>query len=61
MRLGWRTPGLTVLNMLNYTRTENAHELRKKIFVFYYVAGICTITKGDEKVWACVSRYDQCA
>ena len=35
------------------------HELRKKIFVFYYVAVICTITKEEEKIRACVSRYDQ--
>ena len=51
--------GLTVWNLLNYTRIENAHEVRKKIFVFYYVAVIYTITKGKEKIRACVSRYDQ--
>jgi len=27
-------PGLTVLNLLNYTRIENAHQVRKKTFVF---------------------------
>ena len=41
---GWdgKQPGLTVRNLLNYTRIENAHEVRKKIFVFYYVAVTCT-------------------
>ena len=33
---GWdgEHPRLTVWNLLNYTRIENAHEVRKKIFVF---------------------------
>jgi len=30
-------------------------------FRFYYAAVICTITKGKEKIRACVSRYDQSA
>jgi len=50
-------PGLTVWNLLNYTRIENAHE----VFVFWYVAVICTITGGTEQIRACVSRYDQSA
>jgi len=43
---GWdgRHLGLTVWSWLNYTRIENAHEVRKNFFVFYYVAVICTIT-----------------
>jgi len=45
-------------NFLNYT-IENAQEVRKKIFVFYYVAVISTITKAKEKIRACVSRYSQ--
>jgi len=52
---------LTVLNLLNYTRNENAHDVRKKTFVMNYVAVICTITKEKEKIQACVSRYDQSA
>jgi len=38
-----------------YTRIESAYKVRKKIFVFYYVAVICTITKEKEEirvVWA---------
>jgi len=54
-------PGLTVWNLLNNTRIENAHELREKIFVFYYVAIICIVTKEKENIRACVSRYDQSA
>jgi len=46
-------PGLTVWNKLNYTRIENAHEVRKKIFVFYYVAVIRTITKGRKDTGLC--------
>jgi len=59
-------PGLTVSNFPNYTRIENAHEVRKKVFVFYYVAVISTITKGKkdtgegEKRYS-VSRCDQSA
>ena len=47
-------PGLTVWNLLNYTKIENAYEVCKKILVFYYVAVICTITKGKKNgfVWA---------
>ena len=48
---GWDVghPGLTVWNLINYTRIENAHEVRKKIFVFYYVVVICTITEGKKR------------
>jgi len=59
MRLGWQHSGLTVWNFMNYRRIEHAHEVRKNIFVFCYVAVIYTITKGKEKIRACVSRYDQ--
>jgi len=37
------------------------HKVRKKTFVFYYVAIICTTTGGREQIRACVSRYDQSA
>jgi len=49
MRLGWRTPRVDSLKLVNYTRIENAHKVRKKIFVFYYVVVICTITKGKNR------------
>ena len=44
------------MKLVNYTRIENAYEVRKKIFVFYYVAVICTITKQKEQIRACVSH-----
>ena len=34
-RLGWRTPRVDSLKLVNYTRIENAHKIRKKIFVFF--------------------------
>jgi len=43
--LGWRTPRVDSLKVVNYTTIEDAHKVRKKIFVSYYVAVICTITK----------------
>jgi len=39
------TQGWQFETLLNYTRIENEHEVRKKMFVFYYVSVICTITK----------------
>jgi len=42
---GGAYPGFTVLNLLNYTKIENAHEvpsLGKKSFIYCYVAVICT-------------------
>jgi len=45
MRLGWRTPRVDSFKLVEYTRIENAHKVRKKIFVFYYVAVMCTISK----------------
>jgi len=54
-------PGLTVWNLLNFTRIENPHKVRRIIFVFHYVAVICTITKREEQIRTCVSRYDQSA
>ena len=47
MRLGWRTPRLTVWSVLNYTRIETVHKVRKKTFVFYYEAVICTNNGGQ--------------
>ena len=32
MRLGWRTPRVDSLKLVNYKRIENAHEVRKKNF-----------------------------
>jgi len=40
---------------------ENAHKVRKKTLVFYYVAVICTVTKEKEQIRACVSHYDHSA
>ena len=60
MRLGWRTPRVDSLKLANYTIIENAHEVRKYIFVFYYVALFVQLLRG-EKIRACVSRYDQFA
>jgi len=53
--------GLTVWNLLGYTRIENAHKVRKKTFVFYYVAVIYTNTGGTEQIRARASCYDQSA
>jgi len=61
MWLGWRTSRFDSLKLVNYTRIENAHKVRKKTFVFYYVTVTCTITKGKEQIWVCVSRWDQSA
>jgi len=60
MRVSW-TPRVDSLKLVNYTRIENAHKIRKKTFVFDFVAVLCTITEGKEEIWACVSRYDQSA
>jgi len=46
MRRGWQTPRVDSLKFVNYTIIENAHKIRKKIFVFY-VTVICTTTRGD--------------
>jgi len=61
MRLIWRTPRVDSLKLaeLVYTRIENAHKVRKKTFVFIYVAVICTTAVGTEQIRVCVSRYDQ--
>ena len=56
-----RTPRVDSLKLVNYTRIENPHNQRKKIFVFYYVAVVCAITKRKEQIRAFVSRYDQSA
>jgi len=61
MRLIWRTPRVDSLKLaeLVYTRIENAHKVRKKTFVFIYVAVIYTTAVGTEQIRVCVSRYDQ--
>ena len=69
MQLGCRTPGVDSLKLAtaqefyarNYRRIENAHKVRKKSFVFHYVAVICTTNGEKEQIRACVSRYDQSA
>jgi len=63
MRLVWRTPRVDSLKHveLAYTRTENAHKVWKKTFVFIYVAVICTTTEGIEQIRVCVACYDQSA
>jgi len=38
------TPG----KLLNYTGIENAHILRKKAFVFYYVAVVCALLGAEQ-------------
>jgi len=43
-----RTPRVDSLKFVNHTRIENAHKVRKQIFVFYDVAVTCTIIKGRE-------------
>jgi len=43
MQRGWRTPRGDSLKLVNCTKIENAHKVRKN---FYYVAVICTITEG---------------
>jgi len=47
MRLGW-TPRVDSLKLVNYTRIENAHKVRKKTFVFDFVVVLFTITKEKE-------------
>jgi len=47
--------GLTVWNLLNYTRIENAHEVRKKIFVFIMWLLQILLLRGKNRyglVWA---------
>ena len=51
-------PGLTVWNLLNYTRIENAHKVRKKTFVFYYAIVTYTTTGKAEQLRVCLSRDD---
>ena len=53
MPLGWRTPRVDSLELANYTRIENAQKVRKKIFGFYHVAVICTITKLRNRYGLC--------
>jgi len=48
MRLGRRKHRVDSLKLVNYTRNENAHKVRKKNFIFYYVAVICKIAKCKE-------------
>ena len=51
-------PGLAaVWNLLNHTRIKNAHEVRKKMYVFIVWLLYVELLRG-EKIRACVSRYD---
>jgi len=62
MQLGWRTPRVDSLKLVNFTRNENAHKVCKKIFLLYYVAVICKRNKEKEQTaQCCVSHYDQSA
>ena len=58
MRLGWRTPRWIVWNLLIYASLGNAHEVRKKHFVFCYVAIICTSTGGTVSLGGAISKTD---
>ena len=46
---GTRTPRSDNLTFVNYTMIENAHIVSKKIFVFLYVAVLCTTTGGQNR------------
>ena len=50
------TPRVDSLKFVNYTIIENAHEVRKKIFVFY-VAVICATTGGRTDTGFCVPLW----
>ena len=53
-----RHPGLTVWNFRNYTRIENAHEVRKKTSVFYNVdLSLCITTGGREQTGTPEQQY----
>jgi len=49
MQRGWRTARVHNLKLVNYTKIENAHKVRKKIFL-NYVAVIYAITKGKDQI-----------
>ena len=60
----WQTPRVDSLKLAKLcTRSENAHKsaVRKKAFVFDYVAATCTTTGGTEEIRARANRYDQSA
>ena len=59
---GWDDghPGLTVWNLLNYTRIENVHEVCKK-FSFSVMWLLYVQLLRGEKIRACVGRYDPSA
>jgi len=64
-RLGvrWRIPRVDTLKSANSARTENAHKLRRKTFLFCFVTIICTITGGRNRyglVWAVMIRHLNC-
>ena len=56
---GWdgERPWLTVWNLLNYTRIDNAQKVDKNTFVFHFhhLDFIRTTTGGTEQIRACVS------
>ena len=56
MQRGWRKARVHRSKLVNYTRIDIAHKVRKN---FFYVAVIYTITKGKDQIRASVSRYDQ--
>jgi len=40
------------MKLVNYPKIENAHKIRKKMLVFYYVAVTRAITKGKQQIRA---------
>jgi len=61
MRLGWRTPRVDSFKLaeLTYTRSENAHKVSEKNFiftVFMWLLYVCTTTARTEQIHVCVSH-----
>jgi len=59
MRRRWWTHRVGRLKFVNYTISENAHKVLKKIFVFYMT--VMCITTGGQNRYRLVCRYDQSA
>jgi len=55
---GMRTPQVWKLKPFE-TTVENAHNIRKNISFFYYVAVRNTTTRGIDRIRACLSRNAQ--
>ena len=61
MVCGWdrRYPGLILWSLLNYTRIENAHKVRKQVSLL--TMWLSYLQLLGEQMRACVSHYDQSA